>query len=884
MLRRFSRSGGSSSVPEPKVSVYLRMLTPYPGDKFPGIVQLYLPTKSDVLLVEAVIVGWERARIGVLSGGANIEARRTVYYQQYITVIGAVPPAVMEARRKASTKKARAGDSDRGWKKEDLRRGSMHKQASVLKAEMRRGNSNLTDRRGADGDDESSLDQNTALYAPTTIDENQVVQLEAGTYTFPFAVELPNVLPPSGSMEKGKEAICKVEYCVKVRVLMRHGKAMRCEAPFALRMLPVQLQRWLMLHRPENAASSFPVPALPPSCPKGTDDMPSTVATMDSEDVDKHAGYDLGLEDPNVDDAAETASVATGGARPSSHSGKRPSSSSGAVTGSGDYERTQRRCIDHRVHLSSARLRREEAAFIAAAAKEAKRAACEHNREAEDNADSVVAMGDKGATHGEAVAATRTEGERAKGRTQKTRMLASEVEKIGFAFTGVASDDEDTAEQEAVNEQRRRMHHRRHHHRRHEGPEGNSREEKEAWKAAAAADGAQSSSSGGGSDARDDDALLGERKGVCVDRGGRPASANPKDKRGGRDAVSCSRTLREPIWEHNFLMPLRSGLMSKGEIRLQVTLHANVLHPGRDTARVSAIVDNTQGGAAITRVRYSLIVRQMIRSKSETYPFSRVEADVTRPANIPKGKVARLPLEEIKVPGTVPLTVFTDGGYSTTFLNIRFYSSTALKTYSRSVEIELLMVSGTDVQNKSKRLLHWTNFFVGRGLAAGAESGQTLDLNSTNLNPTVLNAAASGRLQDSAARDVPESLMGDRSVTNAADGKWAATTALPQDNSGSSPENSSPSLLSPFSTACVLAKHTRMCNADKKAMHSAKAAAPTPLQLPASVRRTLNYDEPTYLPLMEAGTMAHADPLGGVNPLMAPRPGQELDFYEVSSV
>lgn len=621
--------------------------------------------------------------------------------------------------------------------------------------------------------------------------------------------------------------------------------------------------------------------------------MPSTLVTGQDDEGDNE-GYDLHFADLNTDEAA---------------SSQRRKEKKGATDDDGDedsseYEKTQRRCIDHRACFSSRQLDREEAEYIAAAEKAAARekrkagkSQSSKQRESEGSSRSSSSQSsNSNDSDGSGAAAPQRHGDddkvftmdntdqaakpgttktSKKSSTKATRMRASEVEKLGFApagddmkkepssgsggtDSGRKGNDKSDAEQDEVEEQRRRMHH----HRNSTKPESDDHQEAGDPKTEPEATATKVTSS----------------------------QATPAAERGVEEAdvgsvrpPSC--TVREPVWEQHFIMPLRCGLVSKGTVGLELILQSNVLCPGSDRVKFSAIIDNTQGGAAITKVRYSLVVRQMIRSRSETYPFSRVEAESTQTHTVQKGKIARMPPIAMLVPSTTPYTVFTDGGYSSTFLNIRLYASTALKTYSRSAEIELLIVSDVDEQNKSRRLLRWTNYFVGHGIPANGESGPTLDFNETNLHPKVIEADAVAAAEDEAAAETAESLAEDRYTASVVGGATVRPDASVRDGSAPSQVSVQHSVRkTPFSassTALLLAKHTRMA-ATSSHGDNKKSEGP---QFGARTRRLLNYEEATYLPLAlsggstGAGGTVFADPMAGVNPLTAPRQGRDLDAY-----
>lgn len=580
-----------------QLQVYLHDSARYPGDLLRGMVQVHFPAPAKLKYIDIEIRGEESAELGTIPGLLNAERRHTVYYLQYISILGKGSEALLRRRRR------RLVVGECGMYR------TLTDHAETV-AEL------TSPVSGSLSSDVESLTK------PVLID-GDVISMQSGTYTFPFSVTLPDVLPPSFAISRRHGNSCKLKYTIHVQ--MRCEKtakpSMKASVGFTVLPLPVQLQHWLHLHWASGAFRKA-----------------GFIANEQNDDINSRNEVSCDK------DEADTVS--------------------------------QREAINHELSFREAQPTSEDAHVVA-------------NQE-----NPLLSLSSPPPLQ-----------------APRSCRMSSETppEEVLIDVGNGTLNTNNTARVPVVTAE---MH--------------------------------DDQSSSATHTEHEEDAQQGERQETAADSTDAQSPAAPAGESPMAEAYIHAPTeeeiealLPEDAFEYTFSMPLRSGPLSKRDVLVRVILRNIVLVSGRSRVQLRAVVDNTVGGTMISKVKFSLITRQVICSRVEKLSFSDTLAEVTVQERIPKGKVASVSPVELVVPSHTPLTLMTAGFQNRTFMNVRIYSANTFKT-SRSAECELLIVNAVDISNQSHRLQRWTVSYKHLALSKHECSAEPLDLHGANLSPSAV--------------------------------------------------------------------------------------------------------------------------------------------------
>lgn len=820
----FRRRSSDKAKLEPELCVLLRYLSRYPGDTLQGVVIVDFPSPTDILTLEVRLSGEERTTLGtLLVTQKNPEARKTLYYEQFITLRG-VDHEALEQRRGLLGRRRTVVNQEVALRKSSA--------ATMLS------NQNSNSNGGASSQDGPSTEDSVYNLTPSVINTAAgsvgTVHLVPGTYSFPFTVTLPDTLPQSRELRRAHEGCSILRYRAAATLILAGGKIYTAESPFRMNPMPVQVQRWYQLHGDEQ----------------------------------------------NGADASETDDVGNTEGAPHSTLKSRLLSSPGAISAdAADKERevSCRRRIQHyrqfpEHQLIAERAEYEKLAEIRAAKKgdvRRSRPTTSRERRAKQNEADNRSLDGNDDNGDAASAASAAAGEKEEEEEEESDDEVHTFEVDGEATpsttektTSGKSGDPHLAPNASADitstKKEKKYHH--HHHR---------SKDQAAPSSTAANKSALVENNVDQLAFTPPDVDLGPvpvhmavRHSVVVDAdvdadaedATDAAAASPKTKasrRKSRDKKELNRGEGEkkksqgtqmhrhhirfvqPPWNQEFNIHLRSGLLRTGKVKVKLSLRSPLVSVGSGKVMVKLLVDNSEGSGNITRVKYSLITRCYMRSKAEVYNYHVDAVETITDVNIEKGNIVAVPEVEIPVPRSTPLTILTEGMGTLSFLNVRFYVVTALKTFSKSVETEVILVSGQDTQNKSRRLLRWTCFFRRRNSSDPCEvtvRPPTINLSERYAKVRVMQAAE-------LVRPLPASSNGD----------VAEVSSL------------APSAIS---RSLTIMRSSRRVAKDAPSLDARRLAS------------VLNYDEAVFVPHTEddspGGPISHVDPMSMLNPFAMP--------------
>ncbi|CAD2212966.1 hypothetical protein AGDE_15685 [Angomonas deanei] len=253
MLHRFSIGKQREHAPsEPQVKLYLKKKRFYPGDNLSGVVVVEVYNPFELLTLELKLLGEERSGVGtVLYKRSSYDEKVSLYYLQYVTLLGKNHDEIVHTgtlsqspsffRRRSTmtvsqpmTRPSFLGTIPKGDNEEEKEEGEREsKTESSKRRKSKAGN--------------PSMNPEELQQASINISRN--MNLMTGTYVIPFQVQLANDLPPTMSIDKGRDAHSTLFYSCQARLISQGGKQYKTTRRFGIQPLPVQLQRWLIIQR-----------------------------------------------------------------------------------------------------------------------------------------------------------------------------------------------------------------------------------------------------------------------------------------------------------------------------------------------------------------------------------------------------------------------------------------------------------------------------------------------------------------------------------------------------------------------------------------------------------------------------------------------------------
>ncbi|KAG5464271.1 hypothetical protein LSCM1_00452 [Leishmania martiniquensis] len=780
---------------EPEVVLLLRHPSRYPGDLLQGVVLLDIPSPCDMLALEARIRGDERSILGgLLFTDKNLEARKTIYYEQLITL--------------------REVDHDLLETKFTLH----HRHESAAAQGLVGGPNSAPSPPSSAGGAVPKLSASVAQRA-----SEAAIHLIPGTYSYPFSLLLPDNLPASRELSRGHDGSCVLRYRVTASLFMKSGKVHTSEARLRVNPLPVQVQRWYQLHKDEQRLS---------------------VGVSDSGDVD--------------DDETESRTGFM----------SRLMSSPGTTRANKEERNSDITCqrrLRHYRQFPEEQLALETAAYLETAAERAKkkkqrmRESDTRERDSPLKETEATAFKKKGSA---SVMRSQQEHEEVENRSLDSEdgatgaandldvnakdevyafgpedsltALAASIQGEEKCSRRVNDSIEETSAASPIALEESEAQKKQRHHRPEKDEAGRSAMvERNVEKLTLSLPGEgfpQLPAHMAVRYANETEAVSNEAAHGSSEEnreGGQSHGTQPHRRRRHR--------FHPPPWKQEFFINLRSGFLSTGRVRVVLSLRSPLVTVGVGKVDASLLIDNSHGSGAISRIKYSLVTRCYIRTKAEVYNFEVDTVETSTDVSVEKGKVVNLPEVQLPVPKSTPLTMLTEGMGTLTFLRVRLYVDTTLKTFSRSVATEVLLVSGQDVLNCSRRLLRWSCFFR---RPSGNKAGDitlrppTINLSEKNSKLRVVDAGGRG-------------------------------TAMEQANPSSQSDDTGVS----FAASPAASRAMRIL----RASHRSAKTAPLDTRVLA---KALNYEEAVFVPCGDgddvSGFPKHMDPMAGLNPFAAP--------------
>ncbi|KAG5465742.1 hypothetical protein CUR178_00454 [Leishmania enriettii] len=772
---------------EPEVIVLLRHPSRYPGDLLQGVVILDIPSPCDILALEVRIRGDERSVLGgLLFTDKNLEARKTIYYQQFITLRG----VDHDLRETKLTLRSRNDSAEA----QGLGRGPHRAPSLPLSA-------------GNTGPKLSASVTHTASEA--------VVHLIPGTYSYPFSLVLPDNLPASRELSRGNDGSCVLRYRATASLIMTSGKVHTSETRLRVNPLPVQVQRWYQLHEDEQRLS---------------------VGAADNCDVDD----------------SETES------RPGVLS--RLMSSPGATRASkeeryGDV-RYQRR-VQHYRQFPEDQLSLETAVYVETAAERAKKKKRRmRERDAKESALLLAAIEASTVEKKGSASKLRSQQEQEEeNRSLDTedgafdppndldddaedRVYAFEPEdsltaratKVRVARNGTSRMCRNTGETSAASptalEEREATNKKRHQRCQNDAAASSAMVENNVEKLTFTPPEERLPTHL---------AMRHVKQTETVSNEAAHGKSEEERKRGqshGTQSHHRRRRFQPPPWNQEFFISLRSGFLRTGKVRVVLSLRSPLVTVGVGKVGASLLIDNSNGSGVISRIKYSLVTRCYIRTRAEIYNFQVDTVETSTDVSVEKGNIIMLPEVELPVSKSMPLTMLTEGMGTLTFLTVRLYVGTTLKTFSRSVETEVVLVSGQDVLNCSRRLLRWSCFFRRR---------RGKNARDVTVHPPTINLCE----------------------------KNSKLRVLDADSKIAAREQVDP-LLQSNDTHISLAAPSAVSRALRILRTSHRSSKTAPLIDTRVLAKALNYEEAVFVPCDDGSSFPmHMDPMAGLNPFAA---------------
>ncbi|CBZ26278.1 conserved hypothetical protein [Leishmania mexicana MHOM/GT/2001/U1103] len=784
----------SSKEMKPEVVLLLRHQSRYPGDLLEGVVILDIPFPSDILALEVRLCGVERSILGGLFlTDKNPEARKTTYYEQFITLRG-VDHDLLDSKR--SLRNCRRIAEAQG-----LRTGlnSVSRQLSL-----------------PEGDVVPELSASVIQSA-----SEAAIHLIPGTYSYPFSLVLPDNLPASCELYRGHDGRCVLHYHTVASLMMTSGKIYTSEAQLRINPLPVQVQRWYQLHEDEQQLCGAAVDSggaydnetesrlgvlsrLMSSAGTTREDKMEWGSEIANQRRIRH--YRQFPEDQLMLEAAVYAETAGKRAeRKKRRACERAARERGSLLVAADtmaVTNGSARILQNQRELEEAEKRSLDSEDGAADAA----------NELDDDADNKVYDFGPEVSSPRAVASIRGEKEYGNGEFYSNS---------GGANVG--------SRRALENRGKKKQHHHSHERDAIDSSANTAMVENNVDKLTFTPPGGELPAPMAVRRVNQAEAVSHETAHGSTEEG-----REWKQPRGTHPHRLRSR-FQPPPWNQEFSIHLRSGFLRTGKVKVLLSLRSPLVTVGVGKVGATVLIDNSDGSGTISRVKYSLVTQCYIRTKTEVYNFQADTVETSSDVNVEKGKVVKLPEVELPVPNSTPLTILTEGMGAFTFLSVRLYVDTALKTFSRSVATEVVLVSAQDLLNCSRRLLRWTCFFRRRN----GEDARDFTLRPPTINLSEKNSKL--RVIDAGNRGAVRVQLGPSLQSDDADTSVMAASAV-----------------------------SRSMRILRTSRRSSKAAPPIDVRLLA---KTLNYEEALFVPRDDEDGSSfprHVDPLAGLNPFVAP--------------
>ncbi|EKF29073.1 hypothetical protein MOQ_007159 [Trypanosoma cruzi marinkellei] len=188
-----------STKPTSSFFVFLEKIQHYPGDTLRGVVEIAVEAPLSFTTLWARVLGEEKTRFGAsLASRIDVETRCTTFYRQNVILAGDPP--------NPETQLTSEEDFSDRWSDN----GGNFVEGSGAKTVVSKG-------------------------------------LMPGTYSFPFSVQLPDVLPPS-YVDHRNTGTSKLSYEVRAKLFAGTRVLAKHRVYFSLKLPPVNPERWIKAH------------------------------------------------------------------------------------------------------------------------------------------------------------------------------------------------------------------------------------------------------------------------------------------------------------------------------------------------------------------------------------------------------------------------------------------------------------------------------------------------------------------------------------------------------------------------------------------------------------------------------------------------------------
>ncbi|KAH9598168.1 Arrestin-like [Trypanosoma melophagium] len=627
--------------------VLLRHLHRYPGDKLKGVVEITVNHPLKYSLLETRIIGEESTRFGTsLSWRFDSETRRNVYYKQRVIIAG-IPPTQDE-------------------------KGTSDKNSS---------------------DNWSDADRSTV----DTMESANIVTvgLMPGTYTFPFTVVLPDILPPSYSDNRGT-GYSRLTYSLKTKLYAGTRVLGKDRTFFTVRMLPVNPLQWIAVHRKINPHVRSSSTVLLEDAAEGT----SAKEGKELSDNDEERNDD---EDHNDDNRNDEYQVSQG---------------------------SKTVLIDHQFSLCN-----EDELKDAAIGNgnsegdnindDAASLTPFHNLYGVDPNEAETKKGKKkgkGKDKDKEKEKEREKKEKKKEEKEKKKKEKMEKKKNkkknGEAFEDATNAGTENNDENNCNDAER------------EGFEG----KEDAHSNTSERDSTRISNKNASSDENAENTppqeSLNVKKEKPLDQDEEHSQQEEQSPHGGlqrkEEEIDEDRFIPvDPafsdgqMWEYKLDVPI-SFFFKKGTASVCVSIHSIICCRGKPVT-FRAVVDNSRGISAVTKVVFMLVNRVRMSSRVESFEYKTVLREKALRDHTCREHKFGIPESQLILPNNTPLTLLTEGYACRTFLEVKVSCVYGLRTHTGTARTEIAVVDTFNTQGNSQRVKKWTNYYRGREIAKDSE-------------------------------------------------------------------------------------------------------------------------------------------------------------------
>ncbi|ORC91362.1 uncharacterized protein TM35_000063670 [Trypanosoma theileri] len=601
--------------------VLLKHLHYYPGDTLRGIIEIIVNDPIKYSLLEAVITSEEKTRFGTTIGWRfDSETRVTKYYKRRVIVAGNPPPG------------------------------------EALIYSERNSSENWSD---ADG---STVDTGEGGSSMVT------VGLMPGTYTFPFSVVLPDILPPSYEDHRGS-GFSKLTYCLKTKLYSGSRVRGKDRTYFTLRMLPVNPLQWIAVHRkvdPRVRSSSIELLACEESMSlregkeesENNDDENNDENQVSSGSKSYLIDHQFSLyNEAEINDTAENEEDNIN----EDDASQTPFPNSYGVAAHESENKEKKKKEKEKKKDDKKERKREKEERKKREKMEKKKNKNSKGMEQWEDSANLTAEHNGGGNNGNNVKVDNNEDDEFTNGDIHSNQSEGRIDEMSNENASqengenIPPDGEDfqTREERLFREQQEEE--RRQREQELQGQQDDNMDEL-----------------------------------IYVD----PAYSDGE------------------MWAYKLDVPIVS-IFKRGIVSVSLAIHSIICVRGQPVT-FRAVIDNSRGLSSITKVVFLLVNRVRMSSKAESCEYRTVLREKVMRDHACREHRFGIPESQLVLPNNTPLTLITKGYACRTFLEVKISCVYGFRTQTGTARAEIAVVDGFDIQGKSRRVKKWTNFYRGR--------------------------------------------------------------------------------------------------------------------------------------------------------------------------